>query len=235
MDSPLVTGSVTPMPQDQLIADTQALSNAYNASPGDVDVALRYAASLEALGSIDASLSIYAETAARNPNNQKVLAIYSKALAAAKRGDASKKMFGVAGQQGKPGWKRLLKEGVALDQSGKRHEARILYAKAAKLAPDRAAIYNNWGLSYALDNDLASAEKLLRRALRSKSATLRVRQNLALIVGLQGRFSEAEDIARKDLEPEVAKANIGYLREMLSQPNSWKALEKIGKSGKSQS
>jgi Flp pilus assembly protein TadD len=50
----------------------------------------------------------------------------------------------------------------------------------------------------------------------------KVRQNLALVVGLQGRFDEAEKIARADLPPSEAEANVGYLREMLAQQGDWK-------------
>jgi len=44
-----------------------------------------------------------------------------------------------------------------------------------------------------------------------------VRQNLALVVGLQGRFAEAEEIARADLPPDQAAANVAYLRQMLAR------------------
>jgi hypothetical protein len=50
------------------------------------------------------------------------------------------------------------------------------------------------------------------------------RQNLALVVGLQGRFPEAEQIARRELSPQQADANVAYLRGMLSQQNSWQKL-----------
>ena len=48
-------------------------------------------------------------------------------------------------------------------------------------------------------------------------AAPRVRQNLALVVGLQGRFAEAETIARADLPADEAAANVSYLRQMLAQ------------------
>jgi Flp pilus assembly protein TadD len=53
-----------------------------------------------------------------------------------------------------------------------------------------------------------------------------VRQNLALVIGLQGRFAEAESIAQADLPPNEAAANVAYLRQMLSQQNDWKKLAK---------
>jgi Flp pilus assembly protein TadD len=52
-----------------------------------------------------------------------------------------------------------------------------------------------------------------------------VRQNLALVVGLQGRFDEAEKIAAQELSPEQAQANIAYLRQMLAQQNAWSQLK----------
>jgi Flp pilus assembly protein TadD len=52
-----------------------------------------------------------------------------------------------------------------------------------------------------------------------------VRQNLALVVGLQGRFQEAEQIAQQELSPEQAQANVAYLRNMLAQQNAWNQIK----------
>jgi Flp pilus assembly protein TadD len=45
------------------------------------------------------------------------------------------------------------------------------------------------------------------------------------VVGLQGRFQEAEQIASSELSAEQAKANVSYLRAMLSQQNAWNKLK----------
>ncbi len=47
-----------------------------------------------------------------------------------------------------------------------------------------------------------------------------MRQNLALAVGLQGRFAEAESIARADLPPDEAAANVAYLKQMLAKKDN---------------
>jgi Flp pilus assembly protein TadD len=57
-----------------------------------------------------------------------------------------------------------------------------------------------------------------------------VRQNLALVVGLQGRFAEAESIARSDLPPEEAAANVAYLKQMMSEHTDLKRAEPAAKS-----
>jgi Flp pilus assembly protein TadD len=47
-----------------------------------------------------------------------------------------------------------------------------------------------------------------------------VRQNLGLVVGLQGRFAEAESIVKADLPAEEAAANVAYLKQMLSRKDN---------------
>ena len=53
---------------------------------------------------------------------------------------------------------------------------------------------NNLGLSYVLTNELAEAEKVLREAAASPKATLKVSENLALVLRLQGKAAEAEQL-----------------------------------------
>jgi Flp pilus assembly protein TadD len=77
-------------------------------------------------------------------------------------------------------------------------------------------VLSNLGLSYALAKDLPNAETILRHAAAHPPVNPRVRQNLALVVGLQGRLAEAETIVRADLPPEEAAANVAYLRQMLA-------------------
>jgi Flp pilus assembly protein TadD len=66
-----------------------------------------------------------------------------------------------------------------------------------------------------LSKDLQKAEQVLRQAYANPKADSRVRQNLGLVVGLQGRFAEAETIVKADLPPDEAAANVAYLRGML--------------------
>ncbi|MBP0656484.1 hypothetical protein J8J20_21670, partial [Mycobacterium tuberculosis] len=84
----------------------------------------------------------------------------------------------------------------------------------------------NLALSYLLTNAPAKAETLLRQAAANPKADGRIRQNLALALGLQGKFAEAEKIARADLPAAEADANMAYLKEMLVQANSWQAIRR---------
>ena len=96
---------------------------------------------------------------------------------------------------------------------GKHDEARGYYASALKIVPDEPSVLSNLGLSYVLSREPAAGRgNAAQGAGHSPAPTRRVRQNLALVVGLQGRFAEAETIARADLPPDEAAANVAYLR-----------------------
>jgi Flp pilus assembly protein TadD len=128
---------------------------------------------------------------------------------------------------GNADWRVHSALGSALDQQGKFAEARQQYAIALKSGANKLTVLNNIGMSHMLEGDLAAAEATLRQAseLPGGDVEPRVRQNLALAVGLQGRFEEARDIASRDLPPDTVDANIAYLRTMLSQPDTWQKLK----------
>lgn len=107
---------------------------------------------------------------------------------------------------------------------GRHADAQRLYATALKIVPDEPSVLSNLGLSYLLTKDLKNAETTLRRAVAQPNAGPKVRQNLALAVGLQGRFEDAEKIARADLPEDEAAANVNYLRQMLAQHRDLKKL-----------
>ncbi|MGG6497884.1 UNVERIFIED_CONTAM: tetratricopeptide repeat protein, partial [Bacteroidetes bacterium 56_B9] len=84
-------------------------------------------------------------------------------------------------------------------QMGRHDEARRYYASALKIRPDEPSVLSNLGLSYMLTKELAKAEEVLRRAYAGNGSDTRIRQNLAMVIGLQGRFPEAESIIKADL------------------------------------
>ncbi len=121
-----------------------------------------------------------------------------------------------------PDWRILSVQARLLDQMGRHADGAALLCQCARLMPDEPSVLSNLGLSYALSKNLPQAESTLRRAAAQPRVDPKVRQNLALVVGLQGRFQEAETIARGDLSQTEAAANVAYLRQMLAQQNEWK-------------
>jgi Flp pilus assembly protein TadD len=56
-----------------------------------------------------------------------------------------------------------------------------------------------------------------------------VRANLALVIGLKGNFAEAEKIAKADLPPAEAAANVAQLKRMLARKDKETARAEAGK------
>jgi Flp pilus assembly protein TadD len=63
-------------------------------------------------------------------------------------------------------------------------------------------------------------------ATASPEADMRVRQNYALVLALDGKFAEAEHVAERDLSPADAAASVSAIRGMIAQSNTWSALQK---------
>jgi Flp pilus assembly protein TadD len=127
-----------------------------------------------------------------------------------------------------PDWRILSVQGTCLDQMGRHDEARRYYESALKIVPNEPSVLSNLGLSYMLSKDLPKAEQVLRQAYANPKADSRVRQNLGLVVGLQGRFAEAETIVKADLPSDEAAANVAYLREMLKGNSDTRASARNG-------
>lgn len=217
--------------------DAEAYAARYRADPADANNAMAYAKALTATDQRAQAVSVLEQASLRNPKNQALLGAFGRALADAGRFDQALEVLGRAHSPDRPDWRILSAQGTVLDQLGRHKEAQAYYSTALKIAPDEPSVLSNLGLSYALAKDLKKAETTLRRAAGRSDADPRVRQNLALVVGLQGRFGDAEAIAKADLPPDEAAANVTYLREMLADKGGdWKRMgqpPKIAARGKS--
>ena len=216
--------AVGEMDAGELRGAADSIGKAYEKNPRDPQVGINYATVLRMNGRNDQALAVMQQVAISNPNNREVLAAYGKAQAAAGQLEQALNTILRAQTPDRPDWKLKSAEGAILDQLGRSGEARQRYREALDLKPNEASILSNLGMSYVLARDLKTAETYLRSAVGQPGADSSVRQNLALAVGLQGRFQEAETIARQELTAAQAEANVAYLRSMLSQQNAWKKL-----------
>ncbi|SIQ77342.1 Flp pilus assembly protein TadD, contains TPR repeats [Rhizobium sp. RU20A] len=221
---PAVTRSLDGMNATQLAAAQKEIGEAYEKNPKDRATGLQYADVLRMNGRNDQALAVMQQVAINYPSDREVLAAYGKAQAAAGQFEQALQTIGRAQTPDRPDWRLISAQGAILDQLGRSQEARERYRKALDLQPNEPSVLSNLGMSYLLAKDLKTAETYLQSASEQPGADSGVRQNLALAVGLQGRFAEAEAIARKELSPAQAEANVAYLRGILSQQNSWQKL-----------
>ena len=200
--------------------DLDAYRDRFRANPNDADAALQYGKALRATGQRSQAVAVLEQATIAHPGNKALMAGYGRALADNGNFQQAFDVLGRAHTPDDPDWRILSAQGAVLDQLGRYEEARNYYSSALKIVPEESSVLSNLGLSYLLSKDLAKAEEVLRRAHGRRDADPRVRQNLALVVGLRGHVAEAETIIKADRPAAEAAANVAYLRQLLSRKES---------------
>jgi len=226
-DTTASVAAQTPTNEAEWRRSLDVLGAKYRENPNDADAAIAYARALRATDQRAQAVAVLEQASIRNPRSMLLLGSYGRALAEAGQYKQALETLNRAHTPDNPDWRILNAQGAVLDQMGRHGEAQRYYASALKIIPDEPSVLSNLGLSYLLTKDLKNAEETLRRAVAQPNAEPKVRQNLALVVGLRGRFEEAKKIASADLPENEAAANIDYLKQMLAQQRDWKKMGRV--------
>jgi Flp pilus assembly protein TadD len=182
------------------------------ADPTDAVAGVKLAQALRELGRYDQAAEAAQATLTIQPNNLDALLELGRAHIA--RGQA---FYGVAPlEQARDlaprDWRPYSLLGVAYEQVRRTDDARAAWNQALALSPDNPDVLTNAATAALTHGDAPGAETLLRRAVAQPTASAKVRQNLAMVLGLQGKMGEAEQILRRELPPEQAEQNLQWLR-----------------------
>ena len=206
---------------------TEEWGKRFEANPGDKTSALAYAAGLRALTEYAQAVAVLQQAAIKHPTDLDILGAYGKALADDGRLREAADVLSRAHTPDNPNWSILSAQGVVADQMGDHAQAQGYYQAALKIVPGEPSVLSNLGLSYALDKQLDRAEQTMQQAVASPRADARVRQNLALVLALEGKFAEAEELERHDLPAADAAANVAQIRQMIAQSNTWRDIQML--------
>ncbi|MGA9600627.1 MAG: tetratricopeptide repeat protein [Methylocystis sp.] len=198
----------------------------YDKNPKDKTAAIAYAKALLALKQTSQAMAILQGLAIQYPQDMSVLAAYGKGLASAGQLNQAADVLSRAHTPEKPDWSVVSAQGTIADELGDHVTARRYYDEALKIRPDDPGVLSNLGLSYALSRQLPRAEETLKEAALQPGADMRVRQNLALVLALEGKFDQAEEWSRRDLSPIDAAANVAQIKMMISESNTWRDIQK---------
>jgi Flp pilus assembly protein TadD len=222
------TGSLGTQPQmseAQWRAQIDTLAQRYEANPKNRVAIIQYARGLRALGQHAQALAILQQGVLAAGEDNEMLGLYGRTLADAGQFKEAQDVLSRAHTPERPDWRILSAQGTVSDQIGDHDGAQRYYETALRIVPGEPSVMSNLGLSYALSKRLPQAEQTLRSAAADPRADVRVRQNLVLVLGLQGKFADAETVARQDQSPAEAQASVAQLRRVVSQPNSWDLLK----------
>jgi len=206
------------MTAGQAAKATSQWAVAYAKDPTNPKMALGYAKSLRALGQKDRSFDILKKTYRANPDDGQVAAELGRVALEMGRVDVASRALESAASQGVTDWKTLSAQGTLRAKKGEHAKAQEYYLAALEKEPEAPSVINNLALSYALDGKASESEALLRKAGENGHDDRRIRQNLALVLGVQGKFDQAREVASVDMNSAQAKSSMTYLRNMMAKP-----------------
>lgn len=210
------TADATPSsPQNELQKATVYWGNEYTKKPSSLQPGLNYAKNLKALGEKEKALAVLQQVSLIHGNDPQLASEYGRLALEMGQVGIANQMLTMADDPAKPDWRIISARGTVMAKQGKYAEAIPYYQRALALSPNNPTVTNNLAMAHAMNGDPKKAEDLLRQALAAPGATPKVRENLALVLGLQGRYDESKSIAASVLNTDTASANAAYLKQMV--------------------
>ena len=196
-------------------AATEYWGQQYSKNPRDLDAALAYAQNLKVMGQKREALAVLQQASLIHGSDRRLAADYGRLALDLDQVSVAKKVLAVADDPANPDWRVILARGTVLAKEGSYREAISYYERAQALNPGHPSVLNNLALAYTMSGEADRGEQLLRQASATGGENAKVRQNLALVLGLQGKYDEATRTASVDLSPSDAQANTALLKKMV--------------------
>jgi Flp pilus assembly protein TadD len=186
------------------------------------------------MGEFNEAIVSYNSALARDQHDREALRGLARAFLMSDKPALAGEPLAVAYQDNPDDAKLLQLIGVADDFVGRHDEAQARYRRGLELTPGDPALSLNLALSLALSGNYPEAVLILRPIATAATASLRERQTLALIYGLQGNRREAEHLARMDLDAVSVQRNLAYYDSLrlLSPEARHRAIQSLGAQSK---
>ncbi len=190
----------------------------YAKRPSDVNNGLNYARNLKAMGEKQKALTVLQETSSIHNGNTELAGEYGRLALELDQVNVAEKLLAIADNPTKPDWRIVSARGTVLAKQGKYKESVAFYERALQLSNNQSSVLNNLAMAHAMNGEPAKAEALLRQATAETGAAPKVSQNLALVLGLQGRYDEAKTYAVTASGAEAVKSDTDLLRTLVKAP-----------------
>lgn len=200
-----------------------------NKNAEDLEVALEFARALREIGSHDRAIDVLSRTLIVHPDNPDLLMLLGRIQMAIGDVPTAGRVFQRATEVAPERSETWAALGTTYDRQGQHRLAQTSYLKALELEPLRTTTLTNYGLSLVLTGDLAGAEAKLRLAAANPDSGARVTENLALVLGLQGKFEDMKLVSAAAAPDQVVDQNVALLRGLIKPPRSWDALSETAK------
>lgn len=216
LTEPTVQDAVThPRPQSELEKATQYWGQQYAKNPRNLEAAMGYALNLKAMGQKRQALAVLQQASLFHSQDRKLASEYGRLALEFDQVSVAKQLLEAADDPANPDWRVISARGTVFAKEGLYSEAIPYYERALTLAPDHPSLLNNLALAYTLTGEAKRGEEILTRVAQGNHGNPKLRQNLALMLAVQGKYDEAKVVASRDLPSESAAANTEYLRKLV--------------------
>jgi Flp pilus assembly protein TadD len=200
--------------QTELEKATDYWGKKFREQPRDLDAALSYAKNLKAMGEKQQALAVIQQAAVFHGDDKKLASEYGRLALDMDQISIAKQMLAVADDPTAPDWRVVSARGTVLAKEGKFPEAIVFYERAVTLSQDQTSVLNNLAMAYTMSGEPTKAEEILRK-IEAKGGNAKTRQNLALVLGVQGKFDEAKSVGSADIGADGASSNTDYMKRMV--------------------
>lgn len=200
----------------------------WSKKPSDLKTGLNYARNLKALGEKQKALGVLQQLAVLHDGDPELAGEYGRLALELNQVAAASKLLAIADNPAKPDWRIISARGTVYARRGDFKQAIKEYERALAQS-NQPSVLNNLAMAHAMSGDAVKAEELLRQAAALEGKNAKVQQNLALVLGLQGRYDEAKTsiaAAEPASKADVVKSDTDLLRQTVkvqakADPNSF--------------
>jgi len=200
----------------ELMKATEYWRKEYMKNPKKKDPALNYARNLKAMGQKKQALKVLQMASSFHAQDSAIASEYGRLALDLGQVSVAKRLLSVADDPTKPDWRVVSARGTVLAKEGQYGAAQKFYQRALQMSPGQPSVMNNLALAHMMNGDSKSAETMLRQAVsKGGPYAAKARQNLALALGVQGKYNESTSIGSSVLPRAHASSNSEYLKKLV--------------------
>lgn len=215
LTAPAAAEEQAAVPRSELEKATDYWGKEFAKNPRNLEAALAFSKNLKAMGQKGQAMSVLQQASLFHSTDRKLASEYGRLALEFDQLKVAKQLLEAADDPSAPDWRVISARGTVLAKEGRYRDAIPYYERALSLAQNQPSVLNNLALAYTMNGEAEKAEGLLRQAAGSEASNSKVRQNLALVLGLQGKYDESKRVASQDLPSDSAASNAEYMRKLV--------------------
>lgn len=206
-------GNGVAQPKTELDKAVAYWGEQHKKSPKDLKAALAYAKNLKAAGHKEQAFGVLQDIAVLHGDSKELASEMGRLALEFDNIAGAEKLLAMADDPMKPDWRVISARGTVLAKQSKYEDAIPMFERALTVSPNQASVMNNLGMAHIANGNPAKAEEMLRRAVAASNDP-KMKQNLALVLGLQGKHDEAKTVRASTGVAETASADTDYIKRM---------------------